>query len=236
MKKIKIYVCLIVAIILLDSCVQVCVESEKKFVNSTSKYPNLTAVKVDDIKNKINQDNNFKIIYIYEVCDNLFGKYISQNIIPYTEKHNNITAYAIASNCGWLKGIEPEFNKHNIKLTPYYLRDNSPEYILYNKEKGNNQSDNRITRIAKHLFVNANSIEKIKTNNTCFVVNKENKIKLARLTCNTKQGKKSIIVPCPIEKISEPLNKVDFNSIIEINIEPNINDYLYLVYFSEYDY
>ena len=34
----------------------------------------------------------------------------------------------------------------------------------------------------------------------------------------------------------EPLNKVDFNSIIDINIEPNINDYLYLVYFSEYDY
>ena len=86
MKKIKIYVCLIVALLLMDSCVQVCVESEKKFVNSTSKYPNLTAIKVDDLKNKINQDNNFKIIYIYEVCDNLFGKYISQNIIPYTEK------------------------------------------------------------------------------------------------------------------------------------------------------
>ena len=86
MKKIKIYACLIVALLLLDSCVHVCVESEKKFVNSTSKYPNLTAVKVDDLKNKINQDNNFKIIYIYEVCDNLFGKYISENIIPYTEK------------------------------------------------------------------------------------------------------------------------------------------------------
>ena len=29
MKKIKIYVCLFVALLLLDSCVQVCVESEK---------------------------------------------------------------------------------------------------------------------------------------------------------------------------------------------------------------
>ena len=236
MKKL-LFTGLMLTVIMFNSCVQYCIETEKKFDNSTKSYPDLVPVKVDAIKTKSTQDNSkYKIIYIYEVCDNLFGKYISQTIIPQTKKdNNNIEIYAIASNCGWLKGIKPEFEKYNINLTPYYIHDNSLEYILYKNVKNIDRPDNRITRIAKNLFTNTDKMDKILTNNTCFVVNSDNKIKLARYTCNTKQGEKSVVIPCPIEKITEPLDKIDFDAITEIKQEANVNDYIYIIYFQEYD-
>ena len=131
--------------------------------------------------------------------------------------------------------LKPEFEKYNINLTPYYIHDNSPEYILYKNVKNIDRPDNRITRIAKNLFTNTDKMDKILTNNTCFVVNSDNKIKLARYTCNTKQGEKSVVIPCPIEKITEPLDKIDFDAITEIKQEANVNDYIYIIYFQEYD-
>ena len=85
------------------------------------------------------------------------------------------------------------------------------------------------------MFTNTDKMDKILTNNTCFVVNSDNKIKLARYTCNTKQGEKSVVIPCPIEKITEPLDKIDFDAITEIKQEANVNDYIYIIYFQEYD-
>lgn len=237
MKAIRMYLGIEIAMALFNSCVMNCLETEKKFNDSTTSYPNLKPVKVDEIKTKLAQDGHkYKIVYIYDVCDNLFGKYISQTLIPQAEKDkDNIGIYAIASNCGWLKGIEPEFEKYNINLTPYYIRDNSPEYILYKNTTNDNLQGNRITRIAKHLFANTDKMDVISTNNTCFVVNSQNKIKLARYTCKTKQGIKSVVIPCPIEKIKEPLDKIDFDSIVEIEQEINVKDYIYIIYFEEYN-
>lgn len=46
--------------------------------------PDLTSLTVNGIGYRMRQDGKeYKLLYIYNVCDYEFGKYISQTIIPY---------------------------------------------------------------------------------------------------------------------------------------------------------
>lgn len=239
MKRIfKITAMLVLLIVMLSSCVQVCVETKQRYAKALQNYPDLIPLKVDEIETKMQEGGNeYKLVYIYDGCENMFGKYISQTLVPYAQNNRaqKIGVYAIANDCGWLKDIEPVFKNYNIELPRYYIRDNSPEFINHGKSSINDLPDNRSTRIAKRLFVNAEQADMIKTSNTCYVVNAENKIKLARYTCNTRQGVKSVVIPCPIERIAEPLDQVDFDSIMEIEQIADDTDDIYIIYFWRYN-
>lgn len=236
------------AALMFSSCVQVCVETERRYAEAPKKYPDLIPFTVNELASKIQSDGkDYKIVYIYDGCDNMFGRYISQSILPYVRNHPElgIGVYTLAGDCGWLEDIKPVFGKYNIDLPGCYIRDNSPEFINHGKNRINDLPGNRLTRIANRLFVNAGNSDLIRTRNTCYVVNSENKIKLARYTCRTRQGVKSVVVPCPIERITEPLDKIDFDSVIEIEqsaddsgkfTETDENDgYIHLIYFSQYN-
>lgn len=216
---------------MLSSCV-VCIETERRYQRNPKKYTNLTPLTVAELKSKL-QTDNYKLVYIYEECEIVFGQYISKTLIPYVRQNKQlgIDLFAVNKHSGYLKDIEPTFEKNGIDLTPYYIRDNSPEFINY----GKNRVADRNERIAKALFSNAGKADKI-PNNVCYVVNKDNKIKLARYTCQTKQGPKSVVIPCPIERIKEPLDKIDFDAIVEIEQPIDETDYIYIIYFSKYNH
>lgn len=226
-------------VLTLGSCVQICVETGRKYDKSTARYPDLVPLTVDEIALKMREKTpEYKILYIYDVCEHRFGKYISQTLVPYLRNNpsTNVGIYAIANDCAWLQDIQPEFKKYGIDLKPYYIRDNSPAFVSHGKDfNKSTYPDNRFTRIARHLFTNAGQTDLITAHDNCYIVNAENKVKLARFTCNTKQGVKSVVAPCPIERIAEPLDQVDFDTILDIELVPDPADRDYLIHFWKYD-
>lgn len=219
---------------MLSSCsmIELCFETEKKFKNAPTDYPNLIPVTVNEMKAKLETDGKeYKIVYLYDACDDEYGKYISETIMPYVARNagSDAAVYAVNQDCGWLKEIEGTLKEHKIDLPPYYFRDNSPEFISY----GKNRVTDRRSQIAKRIFTNTDAIGDVLTHNTCYLANSENKVKLVRYTCPTKQGEKSILLPCPLERITEPMNEVDFDEVLEVTLTGNEREAI--TYFDEYN-
>ena len=215
MKKIVLFVfifCLSLSNVTYSQIIQDCRESKKKFDNS-SKFTTLTPVTINEMSELLKNDKKIKIIIEYSPCFPTNLTYIEYVILPYWNKQDKskVSLYLIATDCGYLKTIEPFFVKNNLDIKRYYYKDNSEKFCVHTKKV----TENRYKDIQKSHFINGDSFDDFSSNDLkWFVANEHNHVKLVNYKGLDFKGKeKEQILPILVESLPADIKDLNFDII-----------------------
>lgn len=189
-----------------------CRESKKKFEKSLE-HTTLTPVTVTEMSEILKNDKKIKIVVKYSACFPKNLEYIENVILPYwnTQDKSKVSLYLIATDCGYLKGIEEFFVKNNLDIKRYYYRDNSDTYRIH----GKNINDNRQKDIQKSHFINGYTFPSFSVNGfNWFVADANNFVKLALYKDkNLKNIECEQLLPIMIDSLPKDIRDVKFEAV-----------------------
>ena len=211
--------CLSLNNVVYSQVIQNCRETKKKFENS-AQFTTLTPVTVSEMSELLKKDEKMKIVIEYSPCFPGNLAYIENVILPYWNKQDKskVSLYLIATNCGYLKAIEPFFAKNNLDIKRYYYKDNSEKFCVHSKKVNLNRDKD----IQKSHFVNADSFADFSSNDLkWFIANEHNYVKLVNYKgCDLKGKEHKQIMPILVESLPANINDLNFEVIDNIQL-PN---------------
>ncbi|MCQ2330092.1 MAG: hypothetical protein MJZ93_06020 [Paludibacteraceae bacterium] len=217
-------------VLALCSCnVHVVQETESKFREAPSKYPELTFVTVNELKNILYSDSSeYKvIIYNRAFINSGWNNMIKEELIPKWKSMDTtkVRLYIISLDCAYLDDMNSFFIKNGIDKPRYVIRDSTEKFCSYKFTNNKTEYCIRLTMITQTLCGNSSPITVKISPFTSLVLDKNNNMKLVE----TNYKGKLQIVPLPFELMQDNLDETDFSTIAKYNVP--YESWLYYSYY-----
>ena len=224
----------VVACLLMTSCGKVVhvKESDSKFNEAETQYPELTYVTVEELGRLIHSDHHkYKVVVVNDafIEGTNWSEHIASEIVPRWQKMDTtrVSLYLVAYDCAYLEEMDSFFIRHKIDCPRYVIRDEKDRQV--EKARKSNYYMSEMTPRLRRWAVNADMVTDYIAMQNSMVIDARGRVKLALFHSDKGVSCKAQILPVPFEMLHESLDDVDFGKVETMELCEE--DEMYKLYF-----
>lgn len=224
----------VVACFLMTSCGKVVhvSETDKKFNEAETQYPELTYVTVEEFGRLIHSDNHkYKVVVVNDafIEGTNWSEHIASEIVPRWLKMDTtlVSLYLVAYDCAYLEEMDSFFVKRKINCPRYVIRDEQDWQV--EKARKSDYYMSEMTPRLRRWAINADIVTDYIAMRNSMVIDAKGRVKLALFHSKEGVACKAQILPVPFEMLPENMDSVDFGKVE--TIELGKDDEMFKLYF-----